>query len=124
MLIDEAVLPWQLGAVQSASGSLVHRLRSFPAGAWTLSGSPELQWTPGHRWHLALQLPAGAVSEYKYVLLDGNGHAMSWQRGNNSVLAIRAVSMQGLRGHQASCTGAARLLHACWHLHSRMLISS
>ena len=73
---------------------------------------------PGHRWHLALQLPAGAVFEYKYVLLDGNGHAMSWQQGNNSVLAIRAVSMQG---PWVGCAGAAVLLRACWLLQGRML---
>ena len=29
--------------------------------------------------------------EYKYVLLDAHsGQALSWQRGNNSVLALRA----------------------------------
>ena len=28
--------------------------------------------------------------EYKYVLLDHSGqHAIAWQRGNNSVLAVR-----------------------------------
>ena len=91
MLVDGAVP--LLDTVQSASRNWLTDHVASPAGAWTLSGSPELQWMPGHRWHLALQLPAGAVFEYKYVLLDGNGHAMSWQQGNNSVLAIRAVSM-------------------------------
>ena len=35
--------------------------------------------------------PAGGVVEYKYVLLDHSGqHALAWQGGNNSVLALRA----------------------------------
>ena len=34
---------------------------------------------------------AGGVVEYKYVLLDHSGqHAVAWQGGNNSVLAVRA----------------------------------
>ncbi len=38
-----------------------------------------------------MELPGGTVYEYKYVLLDSySGHALSWQRGNNSVLAIKA----------------------------------
>lgn len=38
-----------------------------------------------------IELPAGTVHEYKYVLLDSHsGQALNWQRGNNSVLAIKA----------------------------------
>ncbi len=34
---------------------------------------------------------AGGVVEYKYVLLDHSGnHAVAWQQGNNSVLALRS----------------------------------
>ena len=38
-----------------------------------------------------IELPPGTVHEYKYVLLDSHsGQALTWQRGNNSVLAIKA----------------------------------
>ncbi len=53
---------------------------------------PELHWTEGDRWHAKVTLPSGSVYEYKYVLLDSSGtHALNWQRGNNSVLAINQV---------------------------------
>lgn len=38
-----------------------------------------------------IELPPSTVHEYKYVLLDSHsGQALTWQRGNNSVLAIKA----------------------------------
>ena len=53
---------------------------------------PELSWTEGDRWHAKISLPSGRVYEYKYVVLDSSGtHALTWQRGNNSVLAIQQV---------------------------------
>ena len=60
-------------------------------GAWQLRNGLDLNWTEGNNWVADVELPAGAVYEYKYVLLDAHsGHALSWQRGNNSVLALRA----------------------------------
>lgn len=54
---------------------------------------PELKWTEGDRWHAKITLPSGTVYEYKYVVLDSSGtHALNWQRGNNSVLAIKQVT--------------------------------
>ena len=46
----------------------------------------------GNLQSIAPQSPsAGGVVEYKYVLLDHSGqHAVAWQAGNNSVLAMRA----------------------------------
>lgn len=38
-----------------------------------------------------MQLPAGRIVEYKYVVLSADGrHATAWQGGNNSVLAVQA----------------------------------
>jgi hypothetical protein len=55
-----------------------------------LREGPDLQWTDGDNWRASVELPAGMVYEYKYVLLDAySGHALSWQRGNNSVLALK-----------------------------------
>ena len=61
------------------------------AGKWVLAQGPELKWSEGDNWHTTVSLPAGGVVEYKYVLLDHSGqHAVAWQGGNNSVLAVRA----------------------------------
>jgi len=36
-----------------------------------------------------VEIPAGAILEYKYVLLEGDGlRSIAWQSGNNSVLAV------------------------------------
>eukprot|EP00887_Chlorella_sp_A99_P007942 scaffold12.g7942.t1 len=60
-------------------------------GAWQLAPAPELRWSEGDNWHATVELIAGGVCEYKYVLLDHSGqHAIAWQQGNNSVLAVRA----------------------------------
>lgn len=59
-------------------------------GSWIMVDGPELSWTEGDRWHAKITLPSGSVYEYKYVVLDSSGtHALTWQRGNNSVLAIK-----------------------------------
>ena len=59
-------------------------------GNWALQHAPELQWSDGDRWHVSIDLPANGVYEYKYVILSADGqHAISWQRGNNCVLAIK-----------------------------------
>lgn len=61
-------------------------------GSWIMVDGPELKWTEGDRWHANVSLPSGSIYEYKYVLLDSTGmHALSWQRGNNSVLAVKQV---------------------------------
>ena len=61
------------------------------AGAWQLRDGPDLSWTEGNNWRAVIELPAGTVHEYKYVLLDAHsGQALNWQHGNNSVLAIKA----------------------------------
>ena len=61
------------------------------AGAWQLRDGPDLSWTEGNNWRAVIELPGGTVYEYKYVLLDSHsGQALTWQRGNNSVLAIKA----------------------------------
>ncbi|KAK9846893.1 hypothetical protein WJX84_008768 [Apatococcus fuscideae] len=58
-------------------------------GAWTLTEAPELMWSPDDNWNTTLELPMGGIVEYKYVLLASNGaQPLSWQRGNNSVLAL------------------------------------
>ena len=57
--------------------------------------------------------------EYKYVLLDAHsGQALSWQRGNNSVLALRAgedrVEVRLLRQPVLSCLVIFLLILLSW----------
>jgi hypothetical protein len=58
-------------------------------GAWVLADAVPLEWGDGDQWHAAVDLPAGSVVEYKYVVVGTGGHAAAWQAGNNSVLALR-----------------------------------
>ena len=56
---------------------LFHHART---GAWNLEGAAELHWSDGDRWSATVELPAGRVVEYKYVVLDGSGnYASAWQ---------------------------------------------
>ena len=82
------------------------------AGAWQLRDGPDLSWTQGNNWRAVIELPSGTVYEYKYVLLDSqSGQALTWQRGNNSVLAIKAgeeaLEVRGMCGMHTSRTGPA-----------------
>ncbi len=79
--------------VQSQSPAHIRNgVASLHAGSWIMVDGPELSWTEGDRWHAKISLPSGSVYEYKYVVLDSSGtHALTWQRGNNSVLAIQQV---------------------------------
>lgn len=59
-------------------------------GDWDVSTSAELKWNEGDRWSCTVELPAGRIVEYKYVVLASDGGtATAWQLGNNSVLAIQ-----------------------------------
>ena len=57
-------------------------------GNWILSDSVSLSWNEGDIWCATLELPSNSVIEYKYVVVGHGGHAVAWQSGNNSVLAL------------------------------------
>lgn len=57
-------------------------------GSWVLADSVAMEWSEGDMWNAVVELPAGGVLEYKYVVVGQGGHAVSWQSGNNSVLAV------------------------------------
>lgn len=57
-------------------------------GNWILSNGAPMSWTDGDMWQAEVEIPAGGIVEYKYVIVNQNGDALSWQAGNNSVLAI------------------------------------
>jgi hypothetical protein len=58
-------------------------------GNWVLADGVPLTWSEGDMWNASVDLPAGTVTEYKYVVVGQGGHAAAWQQGNNSVLALR-----------------------------------
>jgi hypothetical protein len=59
-------------------------------GAWNLAKAPFLRWSEGDLWNVTLELAAGGVYEYKYVVVESDGvTAASWQRGANNVLALQ-----------------------------------
>ena len=57
-------------------------------GAWDLDKAAAMTWTEGSVWKLAVELPAGGVFFYKYVVRDANGDVVRWQDGNNSMLVL------------------------------------
>jgi hypothetical protein len=58
-------------------------------GSWVLRNGPEMKWGEGHKWSVTVEVPAGGIVEYKYVVLQPDGlHPLQWQEGNNAVLAI------------------------------------
>lgn len=64
---------------------------SSELGKWILSDGVPLAWSEGDMWNVVVEIPAGSVVEYKYVVVGPGGHAAAWQQGNNSVLALRHV---------------------------------
>ncbi|KXZ45404.1 hypothetical protein GPECTOR_55g310 [Gonium pectorale] len=79
-------------------GQSVKIIGSHPKlGNWDINKALDLSWTEGDRWLATLELPAGSVYEYKYVLVDHDGRsALAWQGGGNSVLAIGDQDEQGV----------------------------
>ncbi|KAI7836479.1 hypothetical protein COHA_009696, partial [Chlorella ohadii] len=58
-------------------------------GTWQVESAPELVWGEGDQWRAKIRLPAGAIVEYKYVLLESGGGVRAWQSGANNVLAVK-----------------------------------
>jgi hypothetical protein len=58
-------------------------------GSWIISQAAVMNWSDGDMWNATVEIPAGGVYEYKYVIVGPGGHAAAWQAGNNSVLAVR-----------------------------------
>ena len=84
---------WALGRVLQSAAALPLWLPPLPPLLPLPSRPLPHQWpsSPSVLDHRGPP-PAGGVVEYKYVLLDHSGqHAVAWQRGNNSVLALRAA---------------------------------
>ncbi|EFJ42805.1 hypothetical protein VOLCADRAFT_97031 [Volvox carteri f. nagariensis] len=83
---------------RTSYGQSVKIIGSHPKlGSWDINKALNLDWTDGDRWIAAVELPAGAVYEYKYVLVDHDSRAtLAWQGGGNSVLALGDQDGQGV----------------------------
>ncbi|EEH54486.1 carbohydrate-binding module family 20 protein [Micromonas pusilla CCMP1545] len=56
-------------------------------GAWNQSRMLKMHWGDGGIWYADVELPAGGVFFYKYVLRDENGK-FTWQDGANNLLVL------------------------------------
>jgi len=57
-------------------------------GAWELERATALEWHEGSVWKLSVELPAGGVFFYKYIVKGANGEVLRWQDGSNSMLVL------------------------------------
>jgi len=57
-------------------------------GAWDPSRAAALEWTEGHAWKTSVELPAGGVFFYKYIVVRDDGEIVRWQDGSNSMLVL------------------------------------
>jgi len=56
-------------------------------GAWNIDSAPAMEWTEGGVWQGEVELPAGGVFFYKYVVRKADG-GYRWQDGANNLLAL------------------------------------
>ena len=106
------------GVLQSGKKGRALTVGQASAGSWVLADGPEMEWSPGDLWRADVALPAGGVYEYKYVLVGGGAggrHALAWQRGNNSVLALAASESEA---EVRLCVPCLR----CWQSQSLLLL--
>lgn len=57
-------------------------------GEWDPNRAVELEWTEGDVWKACVDLPAGGVYFYKYVVKNDVGETVRWQDGSNSMLVL------------------------------------
>lgn len=57
-------------------------------GAWELERAKAMTWTEGNVWKASVELPAGGVFFYKYVVKGPKGDIIRWQEGSNSMLVL------------------------------------
>eukprot|EP00884_Botryococcus_braunii_P010877 jgi/Botrbrau1/19791/Bobra.0124s0039.1 len=71
-------------------GQSIRVVGSDPAlGEWRLEKAAQMSWSEGDMWKASVKLQGGQVYEYKYALVNSQGQPVNWQKGNNSVLALK-----------------------------------
>ncbi|CAG9466241.1 unnamed protein product [Pedinophyceae sp. YPF-701] len=56
-------------------------------GSWDVSKGPKMQWSDGHVWWAEVELPRGSETDFKLVLLMGDGSAV-WESGGNRTASL------------------------------------
>lgn len=67
-------------------------------GSWNVDNAVRLNWQEGHIWESSIELPAGELVEYKYLVTLGDGSVDRWQPGDN--LRIEVPQAQGVSGRR------------------------
>ena len=76
--------------ISFASGRIFMPSVMICAGRWDVNAAPELMHDSEEDvWQVAITLPAGSVSEYKFAVLDSSGNLLALQQGNSGVRAVR-----------------------------------
>ena len=57
-------------------------------GLWDAGRAARMAWSEGGVWDCEVELPAGTVQEYKYVVCGPDGAVKQWQEGNNGVIPV------------------------------------
>ena len=74
---------------EAVFGQEVQLLGSHDAlGAWDQGRAVTLSWNQGDVWTASVELPAGGIFFYKYVVRDSEGRTVRWQDGSNSMLVL------------------------------------
>jgi hypothetical protein len=81
-------------------GQLIAVAGSVPElGSWDSSKALKLTWNSGNVWEGDLRLAGTSTQpiEYKFVVVDSEGHAQRWEGGANRVLKTEQLATAG--GH-------------------------
>jgi len=74
---------------EAVFGQDVRVLGSHDAlGAWDQKRAVALKWHQGNVWKASVELPAGGIFFYKYVVKASDGSTVRWQDGSNSMLVL------------------------------------
>ncbi|KAF6262639.1 hypothetical protein COO60DRAFT_601225 [Scenedesmus sp. NREL 46B-D3] len=57
-------------------------------GAWNVDNAVRLTWQEGNVWESSVELPAGELVEYKYVIRNGDTSVDKWQPGDNLAMEV------------------------------------
>ncbi|WIA22231.1 hypothetical protein OEZ85_004559 [Tetradesmus obliquus] len=67
-------------------------------GAWNVDNAVRLTWQEGNVWEASVELPAGELVEYKYVVRNSDTSVDKWQPGDN--LGMEVPVAQGNNGRR------------------------
>eukprot|EP00775_Hariotina_reticulata_P002125 gene2125-2444_t len=66
-------------------------------GGWNIDNAVKLNWQEGHIWEASVELPAGEVVNYKYIVKLTDGTVERWQPGDNLQMEVPVAQGQSGR---------------------------